>query len=73
MSSYPNAGSTSRLAPETIESIDHDEMDDDDADQEFLKNMSFEEALEEVTAKFMANVPKAETVPVRLYFLAEQA
>lgn len=48
-----------------------DDMDEDDL--EIWRDKSFEETLEDLTARFMVNLPSSEITLVRLYWQAEQA
>lgn len=73
MSAYPNAGSSSRATPAWTQSDYQDEMDGNDDEENVFRDMSFEDILEELIARFMVNLPRAETTPVRLYWQAEQA
>jgi mRNA-decapping enzyme subunit 2 len=50
-----------------------DEMDGTDDEESIFRNMPFEDVLEELIARFMVNLPREETTPVRLYWQAEQA
>jgi hypothetical protein len=75
MSTYPNAGSSSRVLQPWQPSEHHQEMpttDDDESDNVF-RDMPFEDIMEELIARFMVNLPREETTPVRLYWQAEQA
>jgi mRNA-decapping enzyme subunit 2 len=45
----------------------------DDDNENIFRGLSFEEILEELIARFMVNLPRAEITPVRLYWQAEQA
>jgi mRNA-decapping enzyme subunit 2 len=48
-------------------------MDDTADEDNVFRDMSFEDVLEELIARFMVNLPREETTPVRLYWQAEQA
>jgi len=48
--------------------------DDDVGDEEnIFRDMSFEEILEDLNARFLVNLPKEEMNLVRVYWQAEQA
>jgi len=73
MSTQPNAGSSSRVLQPWNPSEHHQEMDGADDEDTIFRDMSFEDTLEELIARFMVNLPREETTPVRLYWQAEQA
>jgi hypothetical protein len=73
MSTYPNAGSSSRIAPAWTQSDYQEDMDVTEEEDNVFKDMSFEDVLEELIARFMVNLPRMETTPVRLYWQAEEA
>lgn len=61
--------------PAWAQTDSHDEMDtagEDDQDNVF-RDMTFDEIMEELIARFMVNLPREETTLVRLYWQAEQA
>lgn len=67
--------SSSSSVPVWAHTDSHDEMDgtgEDDQDNVF-RDMSFDDTMEELIARFMVNLPKEETTLVRLYWQAEQA
>lgn len=67
--------SSSTSVPVWAHTENHDEMDgtgEDDQDNVF-REMSFDDTMEELIARFMVNLPKEETTLVRLYWQAEQA
>jgi mRNA-decapping enzyme subunit 2 len=71
MSSFNVASSSSKPVWNQVDS--QDEMDGTDDEESIFRNMSFEDVLEELIARFMVNLPREETTPVRLYWQAEQA
>jgi hypothetical protein len=73
MSTYPNAGPSSRIAPAWTQSDYQEDMDGAEEEDNVFKDMSFEDVLEELIARFMVNLPRMETTPVRLYWQAEEA
>lgn len=67
--------SSSSATPAWAQTDSHDEMDttgEDDQDNVF-RDMTFDEIMEELIARFMVNLPREETTLVRLYWQAEQA
>ena len=67
--------SSSSTMPAWAQTDSHDEMDtagEDDQDNVF-RDMTFDEIMEELIARFMVNLPREETTLVRLYWQAEQA
>jgi len=73
MSTYTNAGSSSRATPAWAQNGYQDDMEGTDEEDNVFRDMSFEDILEELIARFMVNLPREETTPVRLYWQAEQA
>ena len=43
------------------------------AEESIFRNMTFEEVLEDLNARFLINLPKEEMTLVRIYWQAEQA
>ena len=62
--------------PGTMQSnVSPEEIDDigEDAEENVYRDMSFDEILEDLNARFLVNLPKEETSLVRVYWQAEQA
>ena len=45
----------------------------DGGDENIFRDMTFDEVLEDLNARFLVNLPKEETSLVRIYWQAEQA
>lgn len=45
----------------------------EDDQENVFRDMTFDEIMEELIARFMVNLPREETTLVRLYWQAEQA
>jgi mRNA-decapping enzyme subunit 2 len=73
MSTYPNAGSSSRETPAWAQAGYQDDMEQADEETNAFRDMSFDDIMEDLIARFMVNLPREETTPVRLYWQAEQA
>jgi mRNA-decapping enzyme subunit 2 len=47
--------------------------EDDGGDENIFRDMTFDEVLEDLNARFLVNLPKEEMTLVRIYWQAEQA
>lgn len=58
---------------ETRDSIIPDAEDDVPDEENIFRDMTFDEILEDLNARFLVNMPKEESSLVRVYWQAEQA
>ena len=59
---------SSILAPPT-----HPDTDEAGEEENIFRDMTFQEILEELNARFLVNLPKEEMGMIRVYWQAEQA
>ena len=65
----PAAPSSSSPRPTTSMNDEHD----DASEENIFRDMTFEEILEDLNARFLINLPREEMNLVRIYWQAEQA
>lgn len=61
------------LEPEDMQDMIPDPDDDVGDEENIFRDMSFDEILEDLNARFLVNLPKEEMNLVRVYWQAEQA
>lgn len=73
MSTYHNAGSSSRVTPDWAQVEHQEEMDDLEDEGNRYRDMPLDHILEDLIAKFMIDISNTKLTAVRLYWQAEEA
>ncbi len=69
---YPTEASSSS-SPKPFPPMPEEEAEADTSEENIFRDMTFEEILEDLNARFLINLPREEMSLVRVYWQAEQA